>query len=248
MCSVGHVATMSLYHDAEVTLPTASPESDRLATIDDLTNELVEWRAALTEALGDVATGLTNEAYQHRVQDTATRLVQMDDELHRADFDPEWLAEFRGLLLDSLRAMQNEEPLNAFDKLLLNNEALRHLLRDALDGHVERSEEDIAAVVQQLQQWLPRVSQPELADLMGISTRQYQRWGQMHTEPTRRAQIVARLMAILRRSWTDAGVVAWFYRPRPELDDKAPVDVLDDTAYEQALFRAVRQGRAQHDA
>lgn len=225
-----------------------SPQRERLATIEELTNELQEWHATLVAALGDLSTGLTDEAYQQRINDTMARLVQVDWELHKADFDPEWVAEFRGLLLDSLRALQNEEPLDAFDKLLLNVEALRHLLRDALDGHVEEGEEDIAAVVQQLQRWLPRVSQSELAELMGISTRQYQRWGKMRSEPPRRAQIVARLIAILRRSWTDAGVVAWFYRPRPELDDKVPIDVLDDVAYEQALFRAVRRGRAQHGA
>lgn len=225
-----------------------SPERDRLATIEELTQELVEWRAALDAALGELSTGLTDETYQQRMKDTVARLVQVDGELHKADFDPEWIAEFRGLLLDSLRAMQDEEPLDAFDKLLLNIEAMRHLLRDALDGHVEGSEEDIATVVHQLQQWLPRVSQSELAGLMGISTRQYQRWGQTHSEPSRRAQVVVRLITILRRSWTDAGVVAWFYRPRPGLDDKTPVDVIDDIAYEQAIFREVRQGRAQHGA
>jgi uncharacterized protein (DUF2384 family) len=240
---------MSLYHDLEVTLSaTTSPERDRLVTIDDLSTELQKWRTALIDALGDASTGLTDEAYQQRVQDTITRLVQMDGELHKADFDPEWVAEFRGLLLDSLRALQEKEPLDAFDKLLLNVEAMRHLLRDALDGHVEGSEDDIAAVVTQLQQWLPRSNQTELAELMGISTRQYQRWSQMHTAPTRRAQIVARLIAILRWSWTDAGVVAWFYRPRVELDGRPPVDVLDAPAFEQPLFRAVRQGRAQHGA
>ncbi len=233
-------------------MPAATyPERDRLATIDELTKELAAWHDAVNETLhglGEAAIELTDATYQQRLADTTMRLVQMDCELHGADFDPEWLAEFRGLLLDSLRAMQNDQPLNAFDNLLLNIEAMRHLLRDALDGHVERSEDDIAAVVEQLHQWLPRVSQPELADLMGIGTRQYQRWGQMHTEPTRRAQIVSRLIAILRRAWTDAGVVAWFYRPRPELDDKAPIDLLDDAEWEHALFRAVRQGRAQHGA
>jgi uncharacterized protein (DUF2384 family) len=243
------VATMSLSHDSEVTLPTATfPEHDRLAAIDDLTNELQEWHEALMEAFGDVSRGLTDEASRQRAQDTITRLVQIDGELHKADFDPEWVAEFRGLLLDSLRAMQQAQPLDAFDKLLLDVEAMRHLLRDALDGHVGGSEEDIAAVVGQLQQWLPRASQAELAGLMGISTRQYQRWAQTHSQPTRRAQVVARLTAILRRSWTDAGVVAWFHRPRPELDGRPPIDVLDDPAYEQSLFRAVRQGRAQHGA
>jgi hypothetical protein len=225
-----------------------SPEHDRVATIEELTQELLEWRKALDDALGDLSAGLTDEAYQQRMRDTVARLVQVDGELHKADFDPEWVAEFRGLLLDGLRAMQNEQPLDALDKLLLNIEAMRHLLRDALDGHVEGGEEDIATVVGRLQQWLPRASQPELAGLMGVSTRQYQRWGKMRSEPTRRAAIVARLIAILRRSWTDAGVVAWFYRPRPELDDKAPVDVLEDAAYEQRLLRAVRRGRAQHGA
>src|SRR5690242_13709616 len=98
---------MSLYHDLEVTLSaTTSPERDRLVTIDDLSTELQKWRTALIDALGDASTGLTDEAYQQRVQDTITRLVQMDGELHKADFDPEWVAEFRGLLLDSLRALQ----------------------------------------------------------------------------------------------------------------------------------------------
>ena len=213
---------MSLSHDSEVTLPTATfPEHDRLAAIDDLTNELQEWHEALMEAFGDVSRGLTDEASRQRAQDTITRLVQIDGELHKADFDPEWVAEFRGLLLDSLRAMQQAQPLDAFDKLLLDVEAMRHLLRDALDGHVGGSEEDIAAVVGQLQQWLPRASQAELAGLMGISTRQYQRWSQMHVQPAHHAQVVARLIAILRRSWTDAGVVAWFHRPRPELDGKS---------------------------
>ncbi len=226
----------------------AAQEHDRLATIEELTNELAQWREALDSALGDLSADLADEAYQRRLKETVARLVQVDWELHKADFDPEWLAEFRGLLLDSLRAIQNERPLDAFDKLLLNIEAMRHLLRDALDGHVEGSEDDVSVVVQRLQQWLPRASQAELADLMGISIRQYQRWGQMHSAPTRRAQIVARLIAILRRSWTDAGVVAWFYRARPELEEKPPIDVLDDAAYEQLLFGAVRQGRAQHGA
>jgi uncharacterized protein (DUF2384 family) len=172
--------------------------------------------------------------------------VLLDDELHEADFEPEWVAEFRGLLLDSVRALQSQEPLDAYDKLLLNAEAIRHLLRDAIDGHVRGGEDNVGGVVEQLGQWLPRVSQAELAALMGISTRQYQRWALSRAAPSRRAQLVARLIAILRRAWTPEGVVAWFYRPRPALGDHAPIDVLDDPAYEQEVFLAVRQGRAQH--
>jgi hypothetical protein len=176
------------------------------------------------------------------------RLLQLDDDLHDADFDPEWVAEFRGLLLSSLRSMQAKEPLDAYDALLLNAEAIRHLLRDALDGHVEGGESSVRMIVEQLERWLPRVSRKELADLCGIGTRQFQRWGQSDSPPPRRAQLVARLVALLHRSWTPEGVVAWFYRSRLELDGKAPIDVLDDPAYEQRLMLAVRQGRAQHGA
>lgn len=208
--------------------------------------ELERLRSEVVDSLGDAANGVRDQAYQQRAEDTMRRLVQLDDDLHVADFAPEWVVEFRGLLLDGVRALQTEAPLDAYDKLLLNTEAIRHLMRDATDGHVQGSEDNIGVVIEQLTQWLPRVSQSEMAGLMGISTRQFQRWSASSAAPSRRAQLVAHLIAILRRSWTPEGVVAWFYRPRPGLDARAPIDVLDDPADEQELFVAVRQGRAQH--
>lgn len=229
-------------------MPAATPEHDRLQNIEDLMRELERLRAGVVESLGDAANGLRDQAYQERTEGTMRRLVQLDDELHVADFPPEWVVEFRGLLLDSVRALQTEEPLDAYDKLLLNTEAIRHLMRDAIDGHVQGSEDNIGVVIDQLTQWLPRVSQSEMAELMGISTRQFQRWAVSHAAPSRRAQLVARLVAVLKHSWTPEGVVAWFYRPRPGLGGQAPVDVLDAPSREQELFLAVRQGRAQHGA
>jgi transcriptional regulator with XRE-family HTH domain len=237
---------MSYDHDAEVTLPTAEhAERDRLENAEELLTELGEWQRSLQDSLGD-AKSLAGNGWLDRTKDTLRRIAELDDELHAADFDPEWVAEFRGLLLDIVRATQTKEPLDAYDKLLLNTEAIRHLLRDAIDGHVRGCEDNVGAMVEQLTQWLPRVSQAELAQLMGISTRQFQRWATSSAAPSRRAQLVARLIAVLRRSWTPEGVVAWFYRPRPFLDGQAPVDVLSDPAHEQALLLAVRQGRAQH--
>jgi DNA-binding transcriptional regulator YdaS (Cro superfamily) len=237
---------MSYIDDTEVTLTTTTSEQDRLQNIEDLMGELEELRAGVVESLGDAANGVTDQAYRKRVEGTMRRLVVLDGDLHVADFAPEWVVEFRGLLLDSVRALQTQEPLDAYDRLLLNAEAIRHLLRDAIDGHVRGTEDNIGLVVEQLMQWLPRVSQSEMAGLMGISTRQLQRWAVGNATPSRRAQLVARLVAILRRSWTPEGVVAWFYRRRGALDDHAPIDVLNDPAYEQQLFREVRQGRAQH--
>lgn len=227
-------------------MPTAAQvERDRLENIEELLHELGEWQRSLHDSFGNT-TGLAGKRWLALTKDTLRRVAELDDELHAVDFDPEWVAEFRGLLLDIVRATQTNEPLDAYDKLLLNTEAIRHLVRDALDGHVRGGEDNVGAMVEQLTQWLPRVSQPELAQLMGISTRQLQRWATSHAAPSRRAQLVARLIAVLRRSWTPEGVVAWFYRPRPSLNGQAPVDVLSDAAYEQELLLAVRQGRAQH--
>jgi transcriptional regulator with XRE-family HTH domain len=229
-----------------VTLPTAAHvEQERLENIEEVLHELGEWQRSLQNSLGDTK-NLAGRGWLDLTKDTLRRIAELDDELHVVDFDPEWVAEFRGLLLDIVRATQTSEPLDAYDKLLLNTEAIRHLLRDAVDGHVRGCEDRVGAMVEQLTQWLPRVSQAELAQLMGVSTRQFQRWATSSAAPSRRAQLVARLVAILRRSWTPEGVVAWFYRPRPSLDGHAPVDVLSDPAYEQELLLAVRRGRAQH--
>lgn len=229
-----------------MTLTTAAQvERDRLENLEELLHDLGEWQRSLQDSLGDTKS-LAGKGWLDLTKETLRRIAELDDELHVADFDPEWVAEYRGLLLDIVRATQTREPLDAYDKLLLNTEAIRHLLRDAVDGHVRGGENNVGAMVEQLTQWLPRVSQAELAQLMGISTRQFQRWATSAAAPTRRAQLVARLIAILRRSWTPEGVVAWFYRPRPSLNDHAPLDVLGDPAFEQELLLAVRQGRAQH--
>src|SRR5579884_2431151 len=115
---------MSYDHDAEATLPTAThAEQARLDNIEELLRELDEWRASLIESLGD-AKVLAGQAYLQRAQDTLRRIAELDDELHAADFAPEWVAEFRGLLLAGVRALQTEQPLDAYDKLLLNAEAI----------------------------------------------------------------------------------------------------------------------------
>lgn len=229
-----------------MTLTTAAHvERDRIENLEELLHGLGTWQRSLRDSLGD-RKSLAGQGWLDLTADTLKRIAELDDDLHVADFDPEWVAEFRGLLLDIVRATQTNEPLDAYDKLLLNTEAIRHLLRDAVDGHVRGCEDNVGGMVEQLTQWLPRVSQAELAQLMGISTRQFQRWATSNAPPSRRAQLVARLIAILRRSWTPEGVVAWFYRPRPSLDDQAPIDVVGDLAYEQELLLAVRRGRAQH--
>lgn len=58
---------------------------------------------------------------------------------------------------------------------------------------------------------------------------------------------MARLVAILRHAWTEDGIVAWFHRPRRDLQGQRPIAVLKDPNYdEDELISAARAGRSQY--
>ncbi|HET9074865.1 MAG TPA: hypothetical protein VFN48_09820 [Solirubrobacteraceae bacterium] len=228
----------------------ASPEEARLRALDEI---LEEWKDRFLEHLEDAedpgSDGEIDDGYADRFAATLRRLVDLNDRLHPEDFDPAALAEIRNIIIKWIAELQTfdpERPLDSVDYYLVNAEAIRHLIRDALDAHVNGVGDDARAVIDALQHWLPGLTQTKLATLLGVTTRQIQRWKREGGPPTRRLRTVARLVAILRRAWTEEGVVAWFYRPRRELGGKAPVDVLGDAEYEEALGVAARQGRAQH--
>jgi hypothetical protein len=225
---------------------TASPEHERLQRLEDA---IEDWKRRLIDEIPGAAAGGIDRAYQERFKQTVHRLVQLNDQLHPEDFDPEALAELRGLLLSMVGAAEGfdaERPLDSLDDFLVQAEALRHIVRDAIDGHVSGPEDDAQAVITRLQTWLPQMSQKQLAELVGRSPRTLQRWASTGGTPTRRLRLVGRLVALLRRGWTEDGVVAWFNRPRREFRGRAPIDLLDDVAYEPSLMIAARQGRAQH--
>jgi hypothetical protein len=119
----------------------------------------------------------------------------------------------------------------------------RDRLRMALDGLAsafdaiaesqpvsdERSGKEIVA-------WLSErteVPQAELAGLLGVSPRQFQRWlspsekASPEGDDLRRVRAVARIVNQLRFALTPAGVVAWFSWRLPDLGRKRPVDLLD---------------------
>ncbi len=97
-----------------------------------------------------------------------------------------------------------------------------------------------------LEEWLPRVSRKQVAVLLGVDERTLQRWAANGVRTSRRLYLVTKLVSLLKEGWTPEGVVAWFGRPRPELDSRAPLDVIDDADYERHLLLAAREGRAEH--
>jgi len=188
-------------------------------------------------------------SFVDRFRDTAMRLIELNDELHEDDFDPRALAEFRGIIINAIRDVEgadSDRPLDTIDALLVHAEQLRHLVRDAMDGHVGGTGQNSAEVMESLRRVLPSIRQIELAAVLGRSQRQVQRWATQTGAPARRLELVARIAMLLRHSWTEEGVVAWFLRPRSDLGGKKPIDLLDDPDRELELIAIARRGRAQH--
>jgi hypothetical protein len=226
---------------------TAVADRARLENLEVEIADLAE--SFVTEVSKAVGRDEVDESFTDRFSDTANRLIELNDELHDEDFDPRLVAEFRGIIISALKDVNEadeERPLDTIDSLLIHAEQLRHLVRDALDSHVGGVGQSAKVVMESLRETLPSVRQVELAALLGRSQRQVQRWATQETPAPRRLELVARIVALLRHSWTEEGVAAWFFRPRPDLDGKEPVDLLDDPDRESDLMFAARRGRAQH--
>jgi hypothetical protein len=224
---------------------TSHPERERLQALED---QLEGWKRRILDGLDDSDDGV-DPAFTARFEETSRRLLGLNGKLHDADWDPEALAEIRGIILDGLAALDStdpDRPLDTVDDFLVRMEAIRHLVRDALDAHVPGDGGDARELMAQLDEWLPGIKRTELARLLDRTPRHLQRWAKEGGRATRRLQLVTRLVALLRRGWTPEGIVAWFYRPRRDLDSKAPIDIIDDPDYERDLVVSVRQGRAQH--
>lgn len=206
------------------------------------------WTRSVRRALEEAP--LSQRAVVQRWARTVHRLSATIDDAVPPSLDPAELAEIRGDLLaitQSVLMYDAEKPLDSYEEALLRLEAIRHVVRDALDQRAA-DESDARGLIVRLEEALPRIGRRELAHLLGISERSIQR---MLAEadpvaPSRRLLLVSRLVALLSRGWTPEGVVAWFDRSRSALDGKTPLEVIDDPALEQEVLALARAGRAQH--
>jgi hypothetical protein len=132
-------------------------------------------------------------------------------------------------VLDAQAAVEEESR----DALRIALERLSH----ALAALGEAEEVGDARSPKELARWLARaveVPQRDLADLLGVDLRRFQRWisARERTRPegeeARRLRALARLVGQLRHSFTPAGVVAWFDWPRADLGGATPRELLAD--------------------
>jgi AraC-like DNA-binding protein len=151
----------------------------------------------------------------------------------------------RLIYLLTLRPEDGLLPLDIADRVLLETEAIRHVMRDLLQEQPPTEFRDAGAVVRLLEEWLPALHVKQLAELLGISERQLQRRRNEGGSSTHRMELVGRLIAILRHAWTDQGVYEWFMRARQDLGGVAPIALLDSAQHERALLMAARSGRVQ---
>lgn len=227
-------------------------EQQELANLERrISDDLAGLRDDMEAVSGDHGRSAVDPEYVERWVEAARRLsVQVSNDLP-PHLELEAVAEIRKIIINLLVGLERvdpDRPLDAIDQLFVQLEAVRHILRDALDEHAGCREDDARPLVGYLQQALPRVTQADQARLAGISTRHLQRLGKDGGTPPYQLIVAARLVKLLRYVWTPEGVVAWFYRERGALDGHAPIDLIGEPGFEGALVQLARQGRAQHGA
>jgi uncharacterized protein (DUF2384 family) len=218
-------------------------EREALATVDE---KLSHIQRSLDVAARSNALDL--EIFE-RLNDTFKQVAGRLNANLPPEIDAATTDELRRRIVDVLtREFEGASPLDNADAFLIEMEAIRHIIRDVLDEQPPVALHDAAKAISLLEQWLPGVTQIQLSELIGISPRQMQRLvhaEQKSTPAPHRLQVVARIVAIIRHSWTPQGAVMWFQRPRAELGDRTPAALLDDPAHEHELIRAARAGRVQ---
>ncbi|MCP9486440.1 MAG: hypothetical protein MSC30_11305 [Gaiellaceae bacterium MAG52_C11] len=142
--------------------------------------------------------------------------------------------------VSALRALTDPDSSAARDQLRVALESIRQ----SLAAIAEREPVSDERTPKQIMQWLAartEVSQPTLADLLGVSARQLQRWlseseaVQPEGDDARKVRVVARVVNQLRFVLTPAGTIDWFGWPRADLDQRRPLELLDDPAEEPTL-------------
>lgn len=241
---------MSYHSDMEVTLQIQA--RDDREQLEELDERIEQWIVLLQDLVRELQPEMDREQFNLFVKTARSLAVRLDDTLPPT-LGTAAVAEIRGIIIGAQRAVEDmlEEadeprPLDVVDDFFVRAESIRHIVRDALDESLPCDPEDAGAIMRLLDEWLPRVTRKELAVLLDRDVKTLQRWSADGGKATRRLQLVASLVLLLKDSWTPEGVMAWFNRPRADLGDRAPVDLLDVPEYEKDLLRVARHGRAQH--
>ena len=148
-----------------------------------------------------------------------------------------------------LKALRDDDVARSRRELRLGLEQVRQALRDVLAEHPVSADQSAKAVARWLADTVS-VPQAEVARILDVSPRTFQRWlSETDTAaPTgddeMRLRIVARLVNHLRHSFTGPGALRWLERPHPQLGDRPPISLLGDEATYPALTQLAARARS----
>jgi uncharacterized protein (DUF2384 family) len=149
-----------------------------------------------------------------------------------------WAAAFR-----AEKALRHDSAVQQRRDVRVALEQFRHALRDITESRPYGADAPARDVLARTVDILA-APQKSVAELVGVSVRQLQRWlAADGPEPAAgdaaRIRVLGQLVDQLRHTFTGPGVMAWFDREHPVLG-RRPVELLDDPlAYPRLLDSAV---------
>jgi DNA-binding transcriptional regulator YiaG len=185
-------------------------------------------------------------AVEGLLRSLAEELRDMDRGDWEQGVDPYLLVELSQVALSALVALDEDDEANRLEGAELALEAMVEIFADIDEGSLvgdERSGQEIA-------RWLRETTGAStfaLAELLAVSARKLERWLAGDSEPAGddelRLRIAARLVNQLRHAMTGYGAVRWLNRPFPDLDGRAPRDLLDRPGETPRLLALAAQAR-----
>ena len=149
--------------------------------------------------------------------------------------DPYLVLIIHRAVIQAEEATRRPDQPEARDQLRIALESLRQGFAAIAEGEPVSDERSTKEIVRWLAE-TAEVPQAELADLLRVGLRKFQRWAspreqtQPEGEDARRVRAVARIINQLRFSLTPVGAVEWFGWPRDDLGGRRPIDLLDEPA------------------
>jgi len=158
------------------------------------------------------------------------------------DVDPYLIATLWAAAFRADKALRHDSGGDQRRDVRIALEQFRHALRDIVE---DRPYDDGAPVRDVLARTADTLAAPQktLAELLGVSVRQLQRWlahdgSEPGADDAARIRAVGKVVSQLRHSFTGPGVLAWFDREHPVLK-RRPIELLaEPLSYPQVLSAA----------
>lgn len=166
----------------------------------------------------------------------------------RLEADPYLMATLWAAAFRAEKALRHDNIADRRRDVRIALEQFRHALRDIVEAQPYGDDAPARDVLARTAE-ATAAPQKTLAELLGVSVRQLQRWltddgPQPAADDAARIRVVGQIVNQLRHSLTGPGTIAWFNRSHPELG-RRPADLLDDPLSYPRLRGAAGAIRAQ---